>query len=198
MRKLLKLCVILCIGRHLPYLIPSLSFAACPSEKVFMCLSRVSTLPMCLDVVLSFVAFIWRWPFLAMRDWTLANFLCQISDTLLQEHRKNLGVVSNVIYVHPYLGKIPILTHICQRVVQPPTSRSLRLMLPVTRLSRKGVLFLAREDVFLAWVCQSASWLLQLNPLQFVQLATFLGYLFVVIKICIYCMLQIQCTPKNL
>ena len=98
----------------------------------------------------------------------------------------------------PLFGKIPILTHICQRVVQPPTSRSLRLMLPVTRLSRKGVLFLAREDVFLAWVCQSASWLLQLNPLEFVQLATFLGYIFVVIKICMYYMLQIQCTPKNL
>ena len=31
-------------------------------------------------------------------------------------------VVSNTFYFHPYLGKIPILTHIFQKGLKPPTS----------------------------------------------------------------------------
>ena len=30
-------------------------------------------------------------------------------------HQQYLGVVSNIFYFHPYLGKIPILTNIIQR-----------------------------------------------------------------------------------
>ena len=39
-------------------------------------------------------------------------------------------MVSNIFYFHPaYLGKIPLLTHIFQKGLKPPTSEGIRVFL---------------------------------------------------------------------